>query len=277
METLDKRQMDYKQLWEDTHSKKENSGGKYNFLAVGDTSLGYGFNHWMYAERRIIFKRETGFLKTGLNKKHILDIGAGTGFYIDIWEEAGAKDISGCDITEFAIKFLTSKYPSHNFYRLDIGEETNVFQKEQFDIISAMDVLFHITDDDRFFQALKNINSFLKKGGYFIMSDNFPEKEQRHWKHTIRSKALIMNLVERAGYKVEKLVPLTVLLNGPADEDKFCIFMWNLTIKILYRYKSKKYKNIAGYMLGFFYFFMDKIALKLMSPHSNQLLICRKV
>ncbi len=260
----------YKDLWE------QKIGGKYNLEGVGDNSLGQGFNYWMYQERKSIFKKNVKSLKIQLAGRKVLDIGPGTGFYVKIWKKFGVKDITGLDLTDFSVGYLKSTFPEHRFFQQDIGAELKILDGEQFDIISAMDVLFHIVDDTKFLKALKNASELLQDDGYFIFSDNFPAEERRHNVHTIRSNKQMMDFINSAGFRVIKKVPYTIFLNEPLNDNKTNKLVWELICKVLYRYKSKTYKNWAGYIIGFILFCIDKVTLKTMAPPSNQLVICQK-
>ena len=53
----------------------------------------------------------------------VLDVGSGTGFYIDLWRRLGVRSVTGSDIAEKAVEELSARYPSNRFVRLDIGAE----------------------------------------------------------------------------------------------------------------------------------------------------------
>ncbi len=145
----------------------------FTLCSVGYSSLGKSYNHWMYKIRRKVFLRTAASLPLDGEKCTVLDIGCGTGFYIEIWKELNVRNIIGIDITQVAIDNLQKRYPEYQFYRMDIGEDIDKSLENKFDIISAMDVLFHILEDEKFEKAIFNISKMLKPGGYFIWSDNF--------------------------------------------------------------------------------------------------------
>ena len=55
---------------------------------VGHAGLGEGLNGWMYRVRRRVFLRELAPLMPTLPARSVLDVGSGTGFYLDRWREA---------------------------------------------------------------------------------------------------------------------------------------------------------------------------------------------
>ena len=140
---------------------------KQGLKGVGYIGLGEQYNRWLYRVRRHVFLSYAKYI-SGLNQARILDIGSGTGFYIERWRELGVKSITGIDIAKASVETLTKKYPDHYFLRLDISERLEIITARQFDIVSAFDVLFHIVNDVRFERAIQNIYRQLKPGGIFI-------------------------------------------------------------------------------------------------------------
>lgn len=92
----------------------------------------------------------------------MLDVGCGTGFFIERWRKLGAKNIVGVDITSVAIKNLREKYSDVEFYQMDIGDSIQSVLKGNFCAVSAFDVLYHIVDDKKYVKAINNIYSLLK-------------------------------------------------------------------------------------------------------------------
>src|SRR5688500_18643814 len=75
----------------------------------------------------------------------ILDVGSGTGFYVDRWLRLGAR-VTGLDLTEVAVRELGRSFPQARFVQGDIGAELEplTLTPASFDAVSAFDVLFHI-------------------------------------------------------------------------------------------------------------------------------------
>ena len=97
------------------------------------------------------------------------------------------------------------------------GEE---LEPESFDAISAMDVLFHITDDDAYARAVDNLARMLRPGGLLVLSENFlhgPALRSTH--QASRSLETIEGLLRAAGLEPLWRRPVFFLMNGPADSD----------------------------------------------------------
>lgn len=200
--------------WEDRLHKISGLEG------VGFKKLGPSFNKWAYKVRKQVFLQEVAKLPIHFETASVLDIGSGTGFYIQAWRELKAKDITGVDITPTSVENIKKTFPQHNFFQSDIGDAhfNAKGQYKQYDIISSIDVLFHIVDDKRFEQSIANISSLLKPGGYFIYSDNFLKTETvRGESQVSRSKKYLLPVFENNGFKLEVLKPFMYLTNKPID------------------------------------------------------------
>jgi SAM-dependent methyltransferase len=190
--------------------------GDYSLGGVGYQGLGEAFNRWGYRARRRVFLRLVRPLVAP--GARVLDVGSGTGFYLGLWRELGAGSITGSDLTGVAVEGLAARHPDVEAVRLDIGDETIDLPESSFDAVSAMDVLFHITDDERFARALANIGRLLRPGGVLVFSDLFVHG--RPWRaphQAIRSLAEVRAAVDAAGLRVQLRRPMLVLLNAPVD------------------------------------------------------------
>src|SRR5829696_5730512 len=98
----------------------------------------------MYRVRRHVFLRTLRPLVTP--RMRVLDVGSGTGFYIDRWHELGVSSVTGADLTETAVEQLRRRYPADRFVRFDVTEEGAPLEPGSFELVSAMDVLFHVVE-----------------------------------------------------------------------------------------------------------------------------------
>jgi SAM-dependent methyltransferase len=187
---------------------------------VGYLGLGKQYNRWLYAVRRRVFLRELRAAPIELRRSDVLDVGSGSGFYIDRWKELGVRSIVGSDLTRTATEGLRARYPGDECHRLDIGGDIGPLAGRQFDAVSAMDVLFHIVDDGRFARALRNIRLLLRPRALFVFSDNFVRRGTVRAAHQVsRSLAEIEARLSETGFEVLRRVPMAVLMNFPIDTD----------------------------------------------------------
>jgi 2-polyprenyl-3-methyl-5-hydroxy-6-metoxy-1,4-benzoquinol methylase len=186
---------------------------------VGHISYGVPYNRWLYKVRRNIFKREMARLGVDWKHSDVLDVGSGTGFWIDAWKGLGVHSITGSDVTQVAVDHLQVAYPDSRFTRLDIsGGLENQRPGGPYNVVSAFDVLFHITNDARFADAIANISRLLTPSGYFIFSDNFLHGHGVRGDHQVsRSLQEISDIVAKAGFQIIRRVPMFILMNAPVD------------------------------------------------------------
>ncbi len=190
----------------------------YTLGGVGRLTWGQPFNRWAYRVRRRVFLRLIREQLASFSELVVLDIGSGTGFYIDLWRELGALSITGCDITDFAVGRLRQLFPSHTFHRVDIGAESEPLPRGCFDVVSCCDVLFHIVDDARYVRAFQNIYSLLKPGGVLVFTEVFRHEETLRHQHIVhRSIGAIDAALDEAGFETVVRRPLFVLMNDAVD------------------------------------------------------------
>lgn len=245
----------------------------FGLHGVGHINLGTHFNNWTYRIKAHVFRREMKSLGLRFGDLNVLDIGSGTGFYIDIWRNLGAGKIIGTDITDVAVEKLKRKYPGDEFHRVDIGENVDILGNREFDIISAIDVLFHIVDDAHYKTAVENVYSLLKPGGIFILSEFFPHLPAVRMEHlAARSLDEIESILAGAGFEIVKRCPLLVLLNDPIDsESRRSRWFWRRVVKYAAR------GEVPGYIIGALFYPLEMLLVSMMkeSP-TTELMICRK-
>lgn len=187
---------------------------------MGYSGLGRPYNRWLYRVRRHVFQRMVSSLDLPSPAAELtaLDVGSGTGFYIERWREVGVQSIAGCDLTSVSIERLRDRFPDLDFYQLDVSTGDPLPPIGPFDLISAFDILFHIVDDDRYRQAIYNISELLKPGGWFLFSENFVHGSAVRTPHVVSRPAVeIRATLESVGMTVVDQRPMFVLMNYPVD------------------------------------------------------------
>src|SRR5439155_5163406 len=138
---------------------------------------------------------------------------SGTGYYIDRWREAGAERIVGADIAPAAVERLRERYPEQSFTELDIGGPADELPEGSFDAVSAMDVLFHITDDERYGKALANLSALLRPDGVLVLTENFPGAKGPRARHQVsRPLEQFEAAAAAAGLRIEERRPMFALM-----------------------------------------------------------------
>jgi SAM-dependent methyltransferase len=245
--------------------------------AQGVGYIGYGlpFNRWMYRVRRNVFLRTVRGLGLNLPTLDVLDIGSGSGFYVDLWQSFGVKSVTAFDLTTVAVEHLRVKFPDVAAWEVDIGQPLppGLAGSSQFNAVSAFDVLFHIVDDAAFARAITNISTLVAAGGYLLISDNFVHGAERRNVHQVsRSLARFNSVLTEAGFVIERRIPMFILMNAPIDTRTNWPFKaWRLMMGPV------RVMHWFGYVQGALMYPLEVLLTRFLSESpTTELIVCRK-
>ena len=97
----------------------------------------------MYRQKRSVLDRALAGRPAG---NAALDIGSGVGWVVEYLLDRGFR-VDGCDIADVAVESLAQRYPDGSFFQLAVGTDPIPRDDESFDVITMMDVVYHIVDD----------------------------------------------------------------------------------------------------------------------------------
>lgn len=109
----------------------------------------------------------------------LLDVGSGTGHWIDFFVSTFlVSHATGIEITDQMCTFLRGKYtgrPEVRIVNADVSSPSFSVQDigGPFEYISAIGVLFHIVDDDKWRSAIANLSAALSPEGLMFVGDEF--------------------------------------------------------------------------------------------------------
>jgi SAM-dependent methyltransferase len=257
-----------RQYWEDRlHAN-------YSLKGVGCSRFGSHYNQWLYRVRERVLRRELASLKLDLTEANVLDVGSGTGFYVDFWRRQGVRSVSGCDLTETAVSGLQNRFPGHRFFQCDIGGDLPPGVTGQFDVVSAFDLLYHIVDDARYETAFHNISRLLVTGGLFCFSELFLHRDAERGIHVVfRPLSHIERLLAESGFEILTRRPVFVSMNEPLDtESAATMFIWKLMMQ------PARMSETLGWLWGAALSPVDLLLTRFMkeSP-STEMMLCRKI
>jgi SAM-dependent methyltransferase len=238
--------------------------------------LGYGvrYNNWLYAVRREILRRHLLGRSIELTRANVLDIGSGTGFWLEQWKGFGVRSLQGSDIAAVAVERLKQKFPEIDIAQIDIAETLERFNwNGKFDVVSAFDVLFHVTEDDRFNRAIENISTLLKREGYFFFSDNFLHGTAKRTDHQVsRSLNEIEAVVRKSGLRIVRRAPMFVLMNAPIDSSlRWLMPIWRAFLAPVH------FVPFLGSVYGAVLYPVELTLTRLMSESpTTEIMICQK-
>ena len=258
--------VDPREYWETRLARHYTADG------VGYLGLGVPFNKWMYRVRRRVFLDEVRRALPDTSGIEVLDIGSGTGFYVDMWHELGVPRLTGSDLTDVAVENLRRRYPMDQFVQLDIGGRFTL-SDQQITAISMMDVLYHIVDDEHYRKAVANIFQALRPGGLFIFTENFVRDNAVRIPHQAsRTLSDIEHTLIQTGFEIVRRRPVFFLMNAPIDSKSRLHRRWWSTLRRAV-HKRQAIGEIVGAAL-----YPIELALvsRLLEGPSTELMVCRR-
>ncbi|MCC7382738.1 MAG: class I SAM-dependent methyltransferase [Deltaproteobacteria bacterium] len=258
---------DPKHYWNQRHARTCGLEG-VGFLGLG------AYNDWMYRLRADVFRRVLRGAQ--VQGARVLDVGCGTGFYLDLWRALGAREIVGVDLSEVAVERLRADDPALDLRVLDIASapEADLAALGTFDFVSVIDVLYHVVDDAAYARAFRALARLLSAGGRLIFTENFLREAPRRssaW-HVSRTATETEAALAASGLEIERRVPCFVLMNTPVDSTSRVLQLeWRLVEKIARR------SRLAGGLLGAATYPVERLLTKILreSP-SSELAVARR-
>ena len=140
----------------------------------GHIDLPADYNKWLYARKKeVLFEglKAAHFNPVGAS---VLEIATGTGVYVEAWQKRKISRLVGIDISAAAIAEMQGRFPKYQFYKRDLAKPGLAdLVGSGFDVVTAIDMLYHIVQDSDFPIALGNIADTVKPGGLFAIHDLF--------------------------------------------------------------------------------------------------------
>jgi SAM-dependent methyltransferase len=201
---------DPKRFWEDRLRSD------FTISGTGHAGFSRRYNGYMYTLKKRALGRALSGLDMAVSGKRVLDIGCGTGFFVDYYLKSGAAAVTGIDITDVSVGSLKKAFPPAEFYRADISAP-GVLPGETFDIINAFDVLYHITDDAAFRSAISNIAALAAPGAAIFITDA-TRPDLACGEHVrYRSGDTYRTELEKSGIRIKKTIGIMCLMGKGAD------------------------------------------------------------
>lgn len=139
----------------------------YSLRATGHWMYSEGYNRWLYRAKARALRRA---LKGCHAPLHALDIGSGTGWVVEQLLAWGAS-VDGSDIAAPALDGLRRRHPGLTFFELAIGTDRVPRPDGTYALITAFDVMYHVTDDAQWTAAVGELARLLRPGGRLVITD----------------------------------------------------------------------------------------------------------
>ena len=152
--------------WSELHTRDD-------LTTVGQSGLPPEINRWLY---RILARNLRAFVRrerlSPPPPERIFEVGSGTGEWIPFWRDLGVARIDGCDLVPAAVERLNMRWgDTGRFHVAEIGRPgpTDLPTDERYPLVTIMNVLLHVTDDERFERALRQVAELVEPGGSLLL------------------------------------------------------------------------------------------------------------
>lgn len=207
-----------KEYWSQLHDRGDLS-------SVGQSALSPALNAWIY---RALEHRVRWFIRRHRVLDSVtaaFDVGAGTGYWTRRWHDLGVTRVDGCDLVPAAVERLTTAFGPRGdrFIAADIGAPDFPDPVEGYGLVSVMNVLLHITDDNAFRVALGNVASLVDRGGSLLLVEpilldpSYERVPTQAQTSRARTLAAYREPLEAAGLKLVDVRAAQAMANNPIE------------------------------------------------------------
>lgn len=217
---------DPNEYWGTLHRRDGLSG-------VGQSALGDEVNTWIYRTIRhnlSRFARRHDVAPDGTGDR-LLEVGVGSGYWLSLWEELGWQ-VDGCDLVPSAVDRLRALRPAQALWVADVSSPAGVLAgveapADGYDVVTALSVILHVTEDAAFERALANLAAAVRPGGRLLLMEPallHRRKEPAYDPERHSRARLLRSYVEplegRHGMVLEAVEPATVLAANPIERGR---------------------------------------------------------
>lgn len=200
---------------------------------VGYTSRSSQFLELQYRSRmRQVELALRHYGLTDLAGRSVLDIGSGTGIWLDFWHRHGVGRVVGLDFAQPSIERLQEQFPDDLIVQADLSVVPLPLPDAiRFDVISAFDVLLHIVDPDGLRRTIVNLAHHCAPGGWLIISDAVVQGRGYvpTCSYAIFNKVRLVteyrDVLAEHGFAIDSIWPATVLLGNPLEAPNRLTFL----------------------------------------------------
>lgn len=252
---------------------------RFDLTTSGHIDLPFAYNYWMYELKKK--KVRTSVLRCFSSKRvaesKVMDLGCGTGIYVDMWKSLGVKDLVGLDISSVAVENLNEKYQEYRFHTEDLSDSSlaNKYGAKSYDIVTAIGVLVHILDDEAFCRALKNMVDMLADDGLIVLVEYLrkgPAQEGSYMK--VRSLPWYKEVLKKVGLELVEQKPVYFFMGRPYDtQGRFSPFFFNTA----FRWNRALIRRFPKFMGTTLYVFDSFITHFMTDGPSEEILVCKKL
>jgi len=221
---------------------------------TGHAELPVAFNVWLYRNGARNLGRFLAAHGVAVPPR-VFDAGVGTGFWADYWRQRGAAVVDGCDLVPVAVARVSARFPNGRFHVSDLthGPPTT----ERYPLVSAMNVLLHITADVDFTRALETLATMVEPGGHLLLAEPAVRDSSRAtpYRPDVHARVRSLSAYDPPGMRLIAVGPTAVLGADPIEGSAVWRRTWNLL-----RTAARR-GSIAGELAGRLPYLLDPLLI----------------
>jgi SAM-dependent methyltransferase len=195
-----------RQYWTDRLSKE------FSLRGVGHGQYSEAYNGWIYRQKARTLRKIVPAAPVG---GRALDVGSGIGWVVAFLQKRGWTT-DGCDISEVAVTRLRERFPSSTFETHAFGEDTLPQEAGSYDLVTMLDVTYHVVDDALWERGIRELARVLKPGGSLVLLDRFGPEDVDAAAHVrFRSLARWDEATAEVGLRRKEAIPAYRWLSRP--------------------------------------------------------------
>lgn len=200
---------------------------------TGYADLPLAFNRWLYrnGQRNL----DAFMARQGVTvPDRVFDAGAGTGFWVDHWLARGARRVDGCDLVPAAVERLGRREVG-DFSVADLADGAPT--GSSYLLVSAMNVLLHITADDGFARALDGLAGMVAPGGHLLLAEPAVRDARRAAPFDPATHARVRHVdaYQPRGLVLVAIAPTAVVGADPIEGSRLWGLAWRLATRVAHR------------------------------------------
>jgi len=208
--------------------------------ATGTRPFSEAYQRYLYRLKELAILRLLRPLRSRLRGARVLNVGCGWGHFEPFFDDVcSAVEVVGIDFVDDAIAQLRTSRPQYTYLKVDISEPLpEALAGRSFDVVTAIDVLYHIVEPARFDTAIANLCSLCRPDGGVLLWTDAPSRryDPAHPHCRYRDWSVYGNVLEQFG------------LTQRAVEPMYCCFdTYNRWTEWLGRYPSVTYPAMYAF------------------------------
>lgn len=128
-----------------------------------------------YASVELLILKHLRNRRVSIAQSRVLDIGAGSGHWIEFYRSLGAAEVAALDVARSSYEYLEKRYVDAGDVEIHHGKAVDVIGRlsGEFDVVNAVGVMFHIVDDSEWAETIASVGRVVKAGGCFVVGGHF--------------------------------------------------------------------------------------------------------